>query len=341
MNYTPNFSDPRVQRRIKLALEFCQTAFDSQTPRSWSTRYIDRYFGQIHKPLSQWLRRQLLICTDHHWNMEIGKCKQYIKNPSGIAYVRSCLKSQTSEWSVSCFEQEITTGQFEYLDQSQRLWHPLQRVPSEQRRPLMAQYGYHYEYDLKACAPNLLVQYARRLGLSQPTPQIDHYIQDRTAIRNLLAEQLGVEPAKIKKIITALFAGAPLSHYPDTEIYRLVNGNHMQIDILKQVLFELRKEIKMIWDTIKVHITRSYITDKRGKVRLKSLTCGDKWSIYFQLEREVMDSIRSYMKKTKNKFFNEHDGWRCVNVIDEVMLISYVRNQTGYVIDLDMTICSL
>lgn len=339
--YKPNFNDPRVQKRARKALQFATTALDKNIPHSWSTRYIDRYFGQIQLPLSKWLRSQLLICTDNHWSYETGKCKKYIRNNVGVDYIKHCLNFKGLDLDFECFKDEVKTGNFKYEEQSYREWHPLQRVPSTIRKPYLATHGYIYEYDLKTCAPNLLLQYARRLGLETPTPQIDLYIKDRTAIRNLIAEQLDIDPKTIKKIITALFAGAPLSHYPDTEIYRLLNRNHLHIDVLKQVLADLRKEIKLLWDTIKQYTERTYITTSKGTQRLKPLTGRDKWNIYFQLEKLVMDSVRTYLKKTKNKFFNEHDGWRCQEIVDEIMLRTYVRNQTGYVIELDMNICSL
>lgn len=340
MKYKPNFNDPRVQKRARLALQFATTALDKSVPHSWSTRYIDRYFGQAQLDLSRWLRSQLLICIDPYWNIESGVCKKYLRNPNGINYIKTCLNLKSTDIEFDLFDEEVRTGKFEYEEQSNRQWHPLQRVPSTIRRPYMASHGYIYEYDLKACAPNLLLQYARRLGMAAATPHIEQYIQDRTEIRNLIAEQLNINPKIIKKIITALFAGAPLSHYPDTEIFRLLNGNHQHIDILKEVLGDLRQEIKSLWDTIKQYTERTYVTTSKGTQRLKPLTGRDKWNIYFQLEREVMDSVRTYLKRTKNKFFNEHDGWRCVDVVDTNMLRTYVRNQTGYVIELDMTICS-
>lgn len=340
MTYTPNFNDPRVIKTARRALQFAITALNNNIPHSWSTRYIDLHFGQQQLNLSKWLRNQLLICVDPHWNIETGKCKTYVNNPQGIAYVRSCLKLKNIDPGTEIFDQEVKSGRFEYTEQADRLWHPLQRIPNDIRKPYMASHGYLYEYDIKACAPTLLVQYAQRLGMTTPTPIIDQYCQDRTDLRQQISKDLGIDIKITKKIITALFAGAPLSHSPRTDIYHMLNGNHNQIKQLKQITCLLRKEIKCLWDVIKLHIPRTYITTKTSQRRLRALTSRDKWNVYYQLEKQVMTSVRTYLKKTSVRYFNEHDGFRSQDIVDVVMLVSYVRSRTGYVIDLDQSICS-
>lgn len=340
MTYTPNFTDPRVRERSKRALQFALTALDTSLPHAWSTRYIDKFFGQQQLPLSKWLRNQLLICHDPHWNMETGRCKTYVRNPKGVDYVRSCLKLDSCEAVITIFDQELESGQFEYTEQAERLWHPLQRLPNHIRRPYMAHHGYVYEYDIKACAPTLLLQYAQRLGLNKSTPSIDQYCQDRTQIRHEISNQLGIDIKTTKKIITALFAGAYVSHNPKTAIYHMLNGNHHHIDQIRLITQELRKEIKYLWDVIKLHIPRTYLFDTRSQRRLRALSSRDKWNLYFQLEKEVMTSVRTYLKRSSVRYFNEHDGFRSQSIVDVVMLVSYVRSRTGYVIDLDLSICS-
>jgi hypothetical protein len=340
MKYIPNFNDPRVIKRTRQALQFALTALDRTQPHSWSTKYIDKFFGQQQLDLSKWLRNQLLICVDPHWNMETGKCKTYVNNPKGIAHVRSCLKLGSCDAAITIFDQELASGQFEYTEQADRLWHPLQRLPNQIRKPYMANHGYVYEYDIKACAPTLLLQYAQRLGMTKSTPIIDQYCQDRTQIRQQISDQLGIDIKTTKKIITALFAGATLSHNPKTAIYQMLNGNHQHIDQVRLITQELRKEIKCLWDVIKLHIPRTYVFDNKSQRRLRALTSKDKWNVYFQLEKEVMTSVRTYLKRSSVRYFNEHDGFRSQDIVDVVMLVSYVRSRTGYVIDLDQSICS-
>jgi hypothetical protein len=48
--------------------------------------------------------------------------------------------------------------------------------------------------------------------------------------------------------------------------------------------------------------------------------------------------IQRYLKRTKNKYFFEHDGWSCEKAIDIGQLLREVKNKTGFVIQLDWTI---
>lgn len=340
MTYKPNFNDPRCLRRIHRALGFVNTAFSDIEPRAWSSRYIDRYLGQQNNDLGKYLRNTLLIAVDHYYNMETGVCKKYLQNKEGIKSIYESLGIKRSV-NIDTFEQELSSGDFEYYTKSDRDWHPLQHMPSSLRKSLMAKYGYQYEYDIQCCAPTLLYQYARRFcGLDKRLEHIEAYLADRTTYRQIIADKLLIETKVVKQIITAVFAGAPLSHYYASQCLQLLEGRHQHLDVLKLVLKDLVADIRVLWHHIGQYETRSYITTKTGQMRLKPLRGRDKWSVYFRLEREVMSSVRTYMKKKSIRYFNEHDGWRSDVVIDIEELRSYVRSSTGYVILIDWTICS-
>jgi hypothetical protein len=80
----------------------------------------------------------------------------------------------------------------------------------------------------------------------------------------------------------------------------------------------LRKDIKKCWDAIKM---------SEKSLRLSSR---DKWMIYFQLEKSVMNAVRRELVKENNRYFLEHDGWRCESYIDPYRLRLSVRKATGY-----------
>ena len=97
MTYQPNFTDPRVQRRIKRAIGFASGVISATRPQQWSTRYIDRWFGSQRNDLSRYLREQLLIVTDNHWNKDSGKCKEYLLNPAGVNFLLAQLNSSNTQ----------------------------------------------------------------------------------------------------------------------------------------------------------------------------------------------------------------------------------------------------
>ena len=101
MKYQPNFNDPRVKSRMRHALGF-STATMSSKPHEWSSRYIDKYFGNSRHNLSKWLRKQLLITHSERYNKDTGQCKSYSLNPMGVRYLRDILaggKLTSSEWA--------------------------------------------------------------------------------------------------------------------------------------------------------------------------------------------------------------------------------------------------
>lgn len=100
MSYKPNFNDPRVIKKIKTAVGFVGACFSSTKPHQWSTRYMDKFFGQQQNDLSKWLRNELVICTNERYTMGTNHCKEYIKNQTGYDNLICSLRQSTSYPSV-------------------------------------------------------------------------------------------------------------------------------------------------------------------------------------------------------------------------------------------------
>lgn len=320
--YTPNFNDPRIQKRTKTAIGFAVSCF-SDKPREWSTRSLDRWIGYTHKPLGRYLREKLLITVndEYLWGTCGVKCKQYRLNRSGVSdLINACdefsihiptnlhivpTMSLAQTWVKSAFP-EIHTGVFEYKDRADRLWHPLQNVRSEIRKPLLAEQGYRYEYDIECAAPTLIFQQARESGLTQRSKVdlIEEFLEDPQSQRQQLAQRIGTTQETAKKIINARFAGATLRQ--GRSIDQFLDYNTQALEALKHDPWfcEFSKQIKKCWDKIKLH---------EGMTRLSPR---DKWRIYFQQERCVMGVVRRELDKQRCRYFLEHDGWRCDSWID-------------------------
>ena len=338
MIYTPNFNDPRVKKKVKRALGFACSSLSYDKPRAWARVELDKWFGSQNHKFSKWLRQTLLIEDSKRYNKDTGECKKWRLNELGVNYLceiyndyliaklPSVAQVEKStqiaiDWAETEYLEQLTTGNFEYKDKSQRLWNDLQRIPTEIRRPLFTKHGYEYEYDIECCAPTLIHQYAVKNGLTRPTQTLNDFLADRRAYRILLAERIGCTAIQSKKVINAIFAGAKLG--PGNAIADILDNNQHQLNLLKNNIWfiNLRKDIKKCWDAIK------------SSEKSLRLSARDKWMIYFGLERQVMTVVRRQLIKDKNKHFLEHDGWRCESYIDVDELRLLVRNKTGFVVE--------
>lgn len=360
--YQPNFNDPRVRSRINRAIGFVCGVMSATKSHSWSSRYIDKYFGISSNPLSKYLRDQLLICTDdfYRYNSNQNKCKEYRLNEIGVKSLREMMGEGKKEQlyniypsvlqvAKSDFKDELSTGNFTYSDKSNRLWHPLQRYRKQYKTRILEEHGYLHHYDIECCAPTLIHQYSQQIpeivvdGVWLQGPMdlwlfaLKRYLDDRNTIRQELADQMELPVEAVKEIINALFAGAVISNNKDSDIYHILNGDRARIEYLKQNQFitELRADIKTTWEYIRPVMQKRTKKTSSGKERLLPLTSKQKWFVYFEQERRVLNSIRDYLISKNIKYFLEHDGWSCDREIDRDQLSRFVRDKTGFMIKIE------
>jgi hypothetical protein len=349
-SYQPNFSDPRIKKRSLQALSFA-TAMLSATSSQWvSKALIDKpeHFGQSQNALSKYLRSKLLICTDPTYSKLTGKCKEYKLNQSGVEELSVLLgvdpKTVADGGSLFIkFQHQLESGEFEYNDKSSRLHHPLQHVKRSAKKQGLARFGYNYNYDIKCCAATLIHQHAQCLGMDSYLFALKELINDRSAIRERIANEIEVDTKTAKILLTALLQGSYISHSPKTNLYKAVNGDHSKIEWLKQDpwLTQLRADIKECWNHIIPYMSYKTMRDKRGVTRRLPINGKQKTALYRDLERSVLDSVRTYLNHRDNKHLLEHDGWSCQQEIDVGDLISYVRTHTGFEIEIELELIEL
>lgn len=341
MSYTPNWSDPRVQKKVKAALGWASSCL-SDKPRQWNIKELNKWFGRSNQSLGRYLRDQLLTVVDDYyvWGTAGSKCKTYTLRQQGVVellnvcdefsittnttinlvYNKSTRLSIARDFVHSNYKSAALAGAFEYKDNSNRLWHPLQNLTSDLRKPLMAELGYVYEYDIECAAPTLIYQLALNsdLGPRSNTQSIQQFLADPNHFRTLLSKQIGCDISTAKKIINARFAGATLR--ADCNIHKMLGYNYAKLKLLKSCTWftQFSKDIKKCWDKIKHY--HGY-----GKLSPKV-----KWSIYFQLERSVLNCVRKELIKQNIRYFLEHDGWRCSSYVDPYMLKLQVKKTLGY-----------
>ena len=327
MAYSPNLNDPRVQRRIQKAVNFATTWLTPNKPRFLHRDTIDKHIGRSNKPIGKYLRNTLLTVEDTWYNMQTGVCMRYslreqgIQDLTGAAYTPKT-RIAIAQRTVAQEFPEIATGAFEYRESDNRLYHPAQNLPTEIRQQVFGKYGYTWNYDIACSMPTLVLQYARKLGMTRPTPYLDYYTKNRTQVRQDLSLQIGCTEKQIKMALSARFVGARLS--PDGRISQELN--RLQMHKLRNNTWfkEFCKDVKKCWDHIKIN--------RFGFTRLSPR---DKMSTYRYLERVVIREVERYLRDDVNKFFLEHDGWRCRDRVDVENLCGVVRRATGYLIDID------
>jgi len=340
-----NITDPRVFKRAKRALEFTLAQIPANNPKPISTRLIDQHYGQSQHNLSKQLRELLLITHDSHYNMLTGKCKQYTRNTEGCKILQHLL-DPTVEYSaaaeaqhitayVSKFNAELTTGQFAYNDKSNRHWHPLQNLPSDIRKRELAKYGYKHIYDIRTAAPSIILYLAQDLGVKlKHTSAIEHYINNKDAMRRQLASDLQLSTSEVKRLINMLFNGAPLGHISHIATTILLKGDGHSIERVKRNPFiqSLREDIRQCWQKISNHqldgeyvMSRTYHSDGKKK----RISSKDRWELYFLYERQVMNSVTAYLDKQHALYLIEHDGWSSNIQVDINELTEHVRTTTG------------
>jgi hypothetical protein len=355
MTYQPNFSDPRVKARCQRAIGFVCGVMSDSKPMEWSSRYIDKYMGSSNHPLSRYLRDHLLICTDDYYRYnsnDRGICKKYLLNKDGLDSLRENLKlthiqtyPSVAQVAKTDHNSELTTGLFEYTDKSNRLWHPLQRYRKQYKKQILADHGYPHQYDIECCAPTLIHQHSQQIpevldskGVWQQGPMdlwlfaLQRYLKDRRSVRQELADQLELPEAAVKEVINALFAGAVISKHKDSDIFHILAGDLARIEWLKQNTYmqELISDIKCCWTYIRPTMQLRTKQTQTGQVRRLPITAKQKWLLYFELERSVIDSVRTYLDQRSIRYFLEHDGWSSSEELDQNELRDHIYKQTGF-----------
>jgi len=349
--YKPNFNDVRVLRRVKNAVGFT-SALTSNKPRQLSTRWIDKHFGSNRNPLSKYLRETLLV-TDHEYDKRQNVCKKYITNKTGLLFLLDVLDKKNNnkhipnaaasvvdlfkianDWVSSTYNEQLDSLDFEYEDKSHRLCNPMQNIPSAMRCLMLAEKGLKFDYDISTAAPTLLYQHSFQTpsATGECLFWLEHYLKNKSAIRNKIAVEAELPVENIKNIINAMFSGGFLTTYKKSQVFKMCNSDTSVVRFLQQHEFLnfLKADIKTMWAPIKADQPVEYYWTKTQKWWKKSFSPKDKWNIYFKLERKVLNEIRIYLDVRNIKYFLEHDGFRTNTRVDILDLSEYIYKELGF-----------
>jgi hypothetical protein len=341
MTYTPNFNDPRIVRAARRALTFVEL-YTKNTAVDWiSSRELYKHFGNTTRPLGRWLKAQMLVTRDNYFNPLTGACKKYSKCSEGVALVKQLINEPdfTPEIKPEIMEQ-IKTGLFPYVDKSNRSFTPAQYIPSRIRDKKLNNEGYRYHYDIEAAAPRMLLQRAQQINRDLKLPHLEHYILNRSQVRDDISKNCGITSDQAKTVINAVLQGSVISKYRHSKLFMALNQDYravtrLQNDITTQ---NLVKDIRVLWRTLKCEFPVRYSTDKNGKTKSVRIDSRQKSGYYRELEEQVGKIIRKILNKDSVRYLWIHDGWRCDKVIDPALIETEVRRKTGLVIKLEWSI---
>jgi|LauGreDrversion4_1035100.scaffolds.fasta_scaffold01796_3 hypothetical protein len=336
--YTPKFSDPRVLATTKRALSFV-ALYTKDLQKVWISRNeLYRHFGNTSRPLGKYLKEHLLIEADSYYNAQTGTCKKYTKNSPGILLVEQAAGLANHMPKLTDLqEQQLETGDFDYLEKSDRLYNNLQYIPKQVRGSLMANKGYRYHYDIEAAASNLLVQKARKLAPDLALPDLDAYNLNRTAIRDQIAVNCAITNSQVKLVINGVLQGGVVTCWQGGKIFQSLNYSYNAITNLKHdpVFQGIQTDIRSLWKVLKEEFPKRYVTNKNGVLISQRLSSKEKSQLYRELENQVGDVIRKLLRKRKIKCLWIHDGWCSDGFIDPLDVELEVRRATGYSIKLE------
>jgi hypothetical protein len=257
-------------------------------------------------------------------------------------------------------KKELDLG-LSYKDSSFRLWHWLQHYPRADKKEVLSAVGLVHTYDIVCACPTLLHQYAQQIPeklnydkMIKPRGQRERatwmqgpmdeylfylrdYLKNRKTIRKELAVECEVDQMVIKRIISGLFQGAFIKNDPRCGAYNELDGDLAKIRFLQQheFIIGLTKDIKVLWQYIKPTLYQGIIKTKTGKLKVIPISGKQKTSVYRRLERNVLESVKTYLNNTNNKYFLEHDGWSTEQKINLYELKQHILTHTGFEIEID------
>lgn len=325
---------PRNKRCAMKALSFV-VAYFSKGERACSQKVLNKNVGYGNTPFGKYLRETLLTPIRENWSIEHGTCKTYTLNHRGVDHIRERLQIEKEDLqSVAInvvaedYHIELTTGNFNYEEKSNRKWHKLQFFPANVKKQILKRHGYMYNYDISCCAPVLLLYKALNMGMGVCNTPLTllRYIESKTKRRIELAERIGITESQAKEIINALFCGAKLGVNKNYALYQLIDYNEEKMKLLIDDHFikDLRSDINLIWSYLSRIIPRKHVRNKSGKLVLERISSSMRWGLYFRLEREMLKVIETHLKTLGIRYFLEHDGWATDVPIDVELLKSEI-----------------
>jgi hypothetical protein len=338
---------PRVRARIKKVLSFLKPYLLTSRPKSIKSSALTEVFGNQNSPQAARLRSMLLIQSGTY---KPGvKSYEYTVKRDGYERLAAMI-GEAAPTNLDVAHElygGVATGTEtpEYTEPTvgARRYHAIQNLPKSLRADVFKGW---FDYDIEAAAPTLVYQWACKVHsrlnpkkAGTPFPSIQRLVEDRTSIRELVAQIAGLDMPTAKSIVIRLFFGAGLVPSGKQAIFRLVNRDRDVLDRLKADPFvsAFRREVSLMWKLVLTdeNSRNGMVAFRTGKVIPKPATRGkQRMGIYLRLERQVIDAIEDVLRVDGVVPVLIHDGFMVRGRIDRERVQREVLTRTGVVIRL-------
>lgn len=339
--YQPQFQSGRFRNRCQQVFAFLDRYVIGQGSVAIASTQLYRHFGNTSQPQARWLREHLLTVVNSYYNSATGCTQRYQANDAAIAVLKQQLGIDTAPAIAvdPVLAAQLVSGEIEYHDTRSRSFSSLQYIPRERRSHLLNEHGYSYQYDIVAAAPSLLVQLAQRQQPDLALAHLSNYVANRSAVRAAIAQECLITTDQVKLVINSVLQGAAVTTYYPSKLFQELNRSYAAIAALKtcQEFQLIKQDIRHMWRVLRDQLPVKTTITASGRERRARASARDKSQLYRELENQVGQVIRRYLKRSGARVLWLHDGWICDQMADPGEIEQQVRRQTGYCIKLDWT----
>ena len=195
----------------------------------------------------------------------------------------------------------------------------------------------HFDYDIENCHYSLAAQLAGKVGIA--TPAINHYLANKTAVRNELAAVTGAPIAGIKQCLLALIYGARTSLNGQQAIVQTI-GKEAAGVLFKQAVFSnLADEVKTIRQPIidSMSRNRGKVVNPFGKAAPADCTTPEQLLAHIVQGAEA-SCLHSVIRRHGSDLrLLQHDGWTSAVRFDTAHLEVEIAEDTGFRVTIEET----
>jgi hypothetical protein len=323
------------------ACEWAELYLHESKPTEVHRDTLQAKFGARGKDIGKYLRGALLLRHTGHYagNLKSGDAKStsYLLNKTNLQHLQSLLSSLDSSVANVVTHQAaaaihdrstnvVTHQGFEYTDKSSRLWHEKQRIRREKKDEYWAEQGLPWNYDIVSAAPTILAQLAEMAGLrTKNLIAIQTYLAAPKKFRAYVQRLSGLDASDTKALCTSLFNGARLARNSYCSAFKMLDKDRERMRALQEDpnVRLLLKNVSSMWSALRL------------STRLPLKTGSQKWSLYFQYERAILEIAAKYFEELGIEYFLEHDGYRTSEKIDTAEIEARVLRELNLKIKLE------
>jgi hypothetical protein len=346
----PNWVDRRVRDRVRSACEWAELYLHPTRTTDIHHTKLRRIFGNPASAIGRYLHDVLLISVPNSHQVGVKSTSYFVnkpnltflqsllvsslslqvygvQNPSGVKNVDTGAHSSAHSYNgVQNPVSGVIHSGFEYTDKSNRLWHEYQRIRRGEKDRFWVQRGLPFNYDIVSAAPTILVQLAERAGLkTRNLMAVMTYLAAPKKFRSYMSRLSGLDYDDAKQLLTSMFNGARLQSNSFCSAFHLLDRDKVRMKVLQEDpnVRLLVQNISSVWSAL------------RASTNLPLKTGSQKWSLYFEYERAILEIAVKYFDELGIEYFLEHDGYRTSQKIDATELQRRVLNELGLKITLE------